>query len=264
MNTFARLAIAAAVVVVAVLGISQLPLGRGPTASGVAGASSAMKSTSSLSRSPEITPLVWGDLYSATDLSTGVFYGTSMMGLAFNVPSPGWIHLYGDEIKKGSSYAAVQSGEKTTATITFREESPDGVYADPCKHVRRDPVGRATETDSRADHLQHSVDLATALATIPGTNLIDGPSDVTVGGLPAHYVALSVREDIPCAGAFYLWYDSDRPSRAAPPGEAIRIWIVDYLRFHLRLWIEAETYAGTAPQLDQEIQQIVDSMEFGG
>ena len=214
--------------------------------------------------SREPSPMVRRDLSSATDLSTGVRYGTSTGLIEFTVPTSSWFHFGGDEIQKDISVALAQRGERPTATIMFAEASPDGVYGDPCGHLRRDPVGRTTETDHMDDRLQHSADLAAALATIPGTNLIEAPSDVTVGELPAKHVVLSVRTDITCAGAFYLWYDWDRPSRSAPPGETIRIWIVDYLRFGMRFWIEAKTPKGAAPELDQEIQQIVDSIGFAG
>jgi hypothetical protein len=261
-TAFARLSIAAAIAVVAVVAITEWPPATGPIGSGVAAPPARSTTNTGPSPSAESSPFLWGDLPSATDLSTDLRYGTSTGLVSFSVPTRGWVHTCCDEIMKASSHAAFLAGEEPTATIFFREHSPDGVYADPCRQVRRDPVGRVTETD--LDHRQHSADLADALATIPGTDLIEGPSDVTVGDLPAQHVAISVRDDTACAGGFFLWYDWDRPSRSASPGETISIWIVDYPRFRLRTWIEAEIAKDAAPDVDREIQQIVESIQFGG
>ena len=51
-----------------------------------------------------------------------------------------------------------------------------------------------------------AADLAAAVATAPGTELVTGPSDVTVGGRAAKHVVLTVREDVGCdPGFFYTW-----------------------------------------------------------
>lgn len=195
----------------------------------------------------------------------GVGYSTNV-GLAFSVPASGWIRgseVWGDAIMK-ASYAALEAGLEPEARIRFATASPDGVYADPCRHVRSDPIGRSTETDATEDRRQHSADLADALAAIPGMD-VTGPSDVTVGGLPAKHVILTVPQDLECYPLqFYLWYDWDAGTRSAGQGDTIRIWIVDYQRFGLRYWIEAETPSDASPELEHEIQQIIDSITFAG
>jgi len=104
------------------------------------------------------------------------------------------------------------------------------------------------------------------MSTLPGTELVAGPADVTVGELPTTYVVLTVRQDIACDPAqFYLWSGEDgRPRSATALGDSIRVWIVDYRRFAIRIVIEAETRNGAGPAIDREIEQIIDSIAFGG
>ena len=48
--------------------------------------------------------------------------------------------------------------------------------------------------------------LATAVSRAPGTKLVRGPSDVTLGGRPAKHVVLTVRKNVGCdPGFFYTW-----------------------------------------------------------
>ena len=111
-------------------------------------------------------------------------------------------------------------------------------------------------------------DLTAAVATAPGTELVRGPSDVTVGGHPAKHIVLTVREDIGCGpGFFYTWRD-ERWGPFWPgtdEGDTIRVWIVDV--DGTRLFFEAETrhragFEYDREQLEQEIQGIVDSIRF--
>jgi hypothetical protein len=43
-------------------------------------------------------------------------------------------------------------------------------------------------------------------------------------------------------------------------GETLSVWVIDV--DGTRLFIEAESYTGASPKIDQEIQQIVDSIQF--
>lgn len=138
------------------------------------------------------------------------------------------------------------------AGFIFWSDSPDGIYADPCAQVQAPPVGPSAD------------DLALAITTIPGTDVVSGPSDVTVGGRPAKLVVPTIREDIDCgAGAPlpYLWYDAASSGRYATQlGSTIRVWIIDAPGG--RVWIDGETYLGAAAEAEQELLQIVDSIEF--
>jgi hypothetical protein len=133
--------------------------------------------------------------------------------------------------------------------------SVDGVYADPCGHVPADAAGSS------------AADLAAAVAGIPELDT-SAPSDTTIGGFPAKMVEVVVPADITCqANQFYLWYDATPCGQDDPCfryvsryDSTIRIWIVETDRG--RVWIEAETYAGTTAEVQAEAQQIIDSIRF--
>ena len=98
---------------------------------------------------------------------------------------------------------------------------------------------------------------------MPGTDVISGPTDVTVGGYAAKYVVITIREDIGCApNNFHLWYapSPDQRRYATSLGSTIRTWIVDV--DGTIVWIDGETYKGAGPEPGQELQQIVDSIRF--
>jgi hypothetical protein len=136
--------------------------------------------------------------------------------------------------------------------ILWPDESPVGVYSDPCGSVTGPPLGTS------------AAKLADAVAKVPGTDLVSGPTDVTVGGHPAKHVVLTIREDIGCTPeAFYLWYGPSNGNAryATEKGSTIRVWIVDV--DGKIVWIDGETYKGAGPQPGKEIQQIVDSIQFG-
>jgi hypothetical protein len=128
----------------------------------------------------------------------------------------------------------------------------DGVATDPCGQTAAPPATSASE-------------LAAGVAAIPGTDVITAPEDVTVGGRPAKHVVIKVPEDIGCAPrAFSMWYDDSFGSNvfrwATALGQTNRVWIVDI--DGKRFWIEAETYKGSTPKLEQEIETMIDSIQF--
>ena len=102
------------------------------------------------------------------------------------------------------------------------------------------------------------------MATAPGTKLVKGPSDVTLGGHPAKYVWLKVRKNVGCdPGFFYTWRDvyggALWPTTAA--GGTMRVWIVDV--DGTRLVIAAATSEQATLRLKNEIYWIVQSIRFG-
>ena len=147
------------------------------------------------------------------------------------------------------------------AAMLFWNPDPDNVFADPCARTALSPPAGPT-----------AADLAAAMSSVPGTDLVSGPSDVTVGGYPAKLVVLTVREDIACSPTgLYLWYFEDEAGElcggelvcgryATALGDTIRVWIVDV--DGERIVIEGETYRGAGPEVEQEIQQIVASIRF--
>jgi hypothetical protein len=107
--------------------------------------------------------------------------------------------------------------------------------------------------------------LARAIAAVPGTELVTGPTAVTIGGKPAQYVAIRIPDTIACAPEkFYLWYDTSSPQNeryGSAAGSTIRVWIVEVNG--KRLQLEGETYKGAGPEIGAELQGIIDSITFG-
>jgi hypothetical protein len=171
-------------------------------------------------------------------------------------PGPG-------SFRHGSLYISKDVvGPQEAEAVVFWTSFPDGDHTDPCAQVLSPQIGPS------------AADLAGAVATAPGTELVTGPSDVSIGGHPAKHVVLTVREDVGCdPGYFYtwnavgtmgpLWVETD-------VGDTIRVWIIDVNG--ARLFIEAETTTEALSYLEnfkrpplileQEIQRIVESIRF--
>jgi hypothetical protein len=169
------------------------------------------------------------------------------VSISIFVPTTGWRSEQGYFINK--DVAATPDG----ASFLFWDPDPKGVYADPCAQQKGPAAGPST------------ADLATVMSKIPGTDLGSGPSDVTVGGLPAKLVVIRVREDAGCEAGpngFHLWYGADESAAryATALGSTYRVWIVDV--GGKRVVIEAESFKGAGPSVDQEIQSMVDSIRF--
>jgi hypothetical protein len=177
---------------------------------------------------------------------------------SFSAPAPGWsagpIERPPDAtgFRNGSLYISKDTeGGQSAEAVIFWTSFPDGGQAVPCPNLPSPRVGAS------------AADLAAAVAAAPGTELLSGPSDVTVGGQPAKHVVLTVREDLGCdPGYFYTWEDEACcPFWAGTDaGNKISVWIVDVAG--TLLFIEAETTGQAGPGLEQEIQQIVESIRF--
>jgi hypothetical protein len=244
MNTLAKIAIAAAAVaVVAVVGFNLLP-----TSSGLGGSGAAVSPspTAPPSPSPSSTPMA-ADVLDVQPVAGDAPYSVTVQGvrLSFNVSTPGWESHGGPYISK-----SVLRGQAAEAII-FWAGFPDGDSADPCAP----PLGQSVGPSA--------ADLARAVSTAAGTELVTGPSDVTVGGHAAKRLVLTVLEDVGCdPGYFYSW---DPFSRGAlwletKAGDTIWVWIVDV--DGTRLFIAGETRSDAGSELEDEIQQIVNSIQF--
>ena len=245
MSSFAKFAIAAAaVVVVAVIGINLLPAEGGVGAQPPSGSPSSSPSPTP-SPSPSPTEAAFppqGDLTAGT-------YSMTRNGIRFSVtvPTSGWMSDQSFFFNK--TVGVTPQG----ASLLFWNTNPIGVFADPCTKKKAPPADPT------------AADLAAAVSTIPGAKLVSGPVDGTVGGRPAKQVVITVPEDAPCRAGeqeFHLWY-------AQPEGEAryisalgatMRVWIIDV--DGKLIWIDGETYKGAGPEPAQEIQQIIDSIQF--
>jgi hypothetical protein len=136
------------------------------------------------------------------------------------------------------------------AFIFWPSEAAIGVYADPCNQIKGPVIGPSPS------------ELAAAVAALPGTDLVDGPTDVTVGGFPAKHVAIKIRDDIGCTAEpnFLMWYSATDYRWASAIGSTVNTWIVDVNG--TIAWIDGETYKGAGPEPQQALQQIVDSVQF--
>jgi hypothetical protein len=242
MNTVAKLATSLAAVVVAAVVVVNLLPGNGPGAA----------PTPSPSLSPSLSPSPAPSAASVAFPPDGpLAAGRQSMTrggvrLSVNVPA-GWHSDQGYFITKDVGLGP------DGASFLFWDPDAVGVYADPCAQHAGPVVGPTT------------ADLAAAMTTIPDTTLVSGPTDVTVGGRPAKHVVLTVSEDVACGGPgheFYLWYaDEESAARYATVlGATLSVWIVDV--DGTRLSIDAESYKGAGPEIEREVQAIIDSIQF--
>lgn len=132
--------------------------------------------------------------------------------------------------------------------------TPNGPIADPCAEVLGSGIGESV------------ADLAAAVAAAAGTDLLSGPTNVTVGGRTAQLVRLFVREDLGCRPGFLFGWP-ERQGGAfwgnTRPGK-VRVWIVEVGA--KRVVIVGLTSADVSPALEvglaEEIEQMVDSVGF--
>jgi len=106
---------------------------------------------------------------------------------------------------------------------------------------------------------------AADVASAAGTELVSGPTDVVVGGHPAKRIVLTVKEDVGCdPGYFYAWDQTLGGAFWSGPeaGDTMQIWIVGVNDTGRRLFIEAATHPTAGPAVEDEIRQIIDSIEL--
>ena len=230
MNNVTKLAIAtAAVAVVAVVGI-KLP---SPSSAAAPSASS-------------VTPRAPAARHTVTE--EGVRF-------SFRVPTnAGWERFSsistdkspGGPISLNKSIVGPQGAE----AIIYWTSFPDGDYADPCASLLSPRAGRSV------------ADLAAAVSTARGTQLVMGPADVTLGGRLAKRVILRVRKNVGChPGFFYAWRAvTGGAFWTTNVGDTIRVWIVDV--DGTRLFIAAETTPQACCGLRREVERIVESIRF--
>jgi hypothetical protein len=143
------------------------------------------------------------------------------------------------------------NGAQDAEGIIYWTSFPDGDYADPCARLLPPSIGAS------------AAKLSAAVSTAPGTKLVKGPSDVTLGGLPAKHVVLTIRKNVGCnPGFFFTWRALDGGTlwTKTRVGHTIWVWIVTVNK--TRLFIAAMTNENATPDLKKEIQQVVESIRF--
>jgi hypothetical protein len=173
----------------------------------------------------------------------------TVAGIPFSIGAPigGW------ERFAFSINRSVTGPQGAEAIIFWAGLPDDGGEVSPCDDVVGGWLRRS------------AADLATAVAAAPGTELVRGPLDVTVGGFPAKHVSLTVRERQGCDPGFFFTWPHDQCYGACwlqmGVGATIRVWIVDVEAG--RIVIEAATTRQATPQLEREVVRIVRSVRFG-
>jgi hypothetical protein len=188
----------------------------------------------------------------ADNATSTVFADFVPFDFLFHVP-PGW--MGSGDVESGTAWQLARGSPGEPGGAIVRVGRIDGVFADPCNHVR----GPAVDPTATA--------LADALARIPGVDVLQR-SQVPVPYATAEYVAVRVPEEIGCqAPDFFLWWDDVEGARAATAtGSTIRLWVFtpnDRSIFG-RVAFEAETYADADPLLESEILQMLYSIQHGG
>lgn len=242
MSNTVRIALAAAaVVVVALIGYQFLiaPNVGGPGPSPSPSQSPALEPTASQAAAfPPAGPVAVGR------------HAMTLVGLpvSLELTTEGWGSNGMWGLDRGNLNSADSAG-----FLFWPTSAPDNTFGDPCAEALLDPPAEPS-----------AAGLAAAVSTVAGTELVSGPSATTVGGYPAQYVVITVPENIGCAAnAFYLWEDLDTEGAAryaTQKSSTIHVWIVDV--DGTIVWIDAETYLASGPEVAQEIEQIVNSLQF--
>jgi hypothetical protein len=169
---------------------------------------------------------------------------THVVPLSFRTRTRGWF-------KSGRLFVSKSSaGPQGAEAIILWTAIDRGIYAQACGQWWGSPAGSAA-------------DYALSASTSRGTHLVEGPSRVVVGGHAAQHVVFTVQRDVGCdPGFFHTW----RPVEDGPfwtsteVGDTIRIWLVNV--DGTILYIEGDTHEDAGPQLEREVQRIVDSIRF--
>jgi hypothetical protein len=236
---------AAAVVVLAIIGIGVLL----PKNNGVG------PSVATPTPTPSATPAA-AEVPLAGPLAIGRHPMTlGGVRLSIDLQTDGWISNGEFAIDKGHQDTAESAG-----FIFWTHSSPDNVYADPCAQQETTPFPGDDPANTAAE-------LADLVTTVPGIEVVSGPSDVTVGGRPAKHVVVRIPDNIGCdPNDFYLWYDADNPGDAryaTELGSTIYVWIIEADEtLGTLVWIDGETYEESGPKAEREIRQIVKSIQF--
>jgi hypothetical protein len=241
MNTVAKFAIGiAAVLVVTIGGVAiTSPATFGP---GIIVVPSTMTPTPTPSPTPTpiLTPNASGEIWRTgiygIGRHSGLFGGVPF---SFAIPSTGWSSYAWTGMIEKSAYPS-----KDYAWIGFNWGGSGVNDIDPC---REKSSGKSYSTVDA---------IAKAYTTIPGTSAV-GPTNVTLGGLPAKKVVLTIHDDIPCLPNMFKFDDSLTWPNALT--SEVTFWFVDVggKRFSLHIDRTAPN-----PELQQEIDYIVNSVRF--
>jgi len=248
MNAFTKLAMAgAAVAAAALIVIIAMPRGSGGIGGPTPPSSQAASPSPSMTAQPSPSSPTAAAHPKMGTLAIGR-HSLTREGKTFllALSTDGWISNGEFGIDKGDTTEADAAG------FIFWTETPDGVYTDPCGQVQGPPVAKTASA------------LADAASKVPGIQVISGPVGVTVGGYPAQKLVIKVPANVPCKAGpngFHLWYSQVAGGRwATALDSTIHTWIIDV--DGAIIWIDGETYKDASPTTGQEVEDIVDSIQF--
>ena len=243
MNTYARIAVAAAVVLVAaIVAVNLLPeVNRpgGPTA------------TPTATPEPSAVPFSSTPASGALDPGSIVLDGAFPLAIAFDVPA-GWSR---EGTPEAADYVGVHKIRGGSAPAWASWAIVGNVYADPC-HARSGPIDPPIGPTVG--------DLVTALTSMVGFEAA-APTDATVDGYAGKRFELSTTIDPAAAGCddnvwLSLWEPASGGETAAVPGAiTMQFWVLDV--DGTRLVMFTEDY-GAAPTETAEAIAILDSVRF--
>jgi hypothetical protein len=180
------------------------------------------------------------------DLRTGR-HRAVIQGISFTfvVREPGWESQRGFYLSK--SITGPQGAEGTIRWTTI----PNGEYTDACQTV----------LDDR--QLRSAREVADAIARAPGIQVLEYPTDVTIGGRRASQVLVRVASDRGCDPGYFYTYDPVEGGAmwlSTNTGDVIAVWVVEVDA--KILFIEAEATASAWPTMEESFRQLVESMAF--
>lgn len=206
--------------------------------------SSFAASAATVSRTPEPTAR---ELPDDVPIEAGEYVYSAIPGLriSFDVAADDWLS-WGPGVSK--------DGPSPPLLVGFGFAEVSGVYADPCRWQ-----------SGRIQNLGPSVeDLATALASLPGFEVVTPPTAVTAYGLSGTYLEMSVADDTVIdncdAGEFnsYIWTDG-WPRYHQGPGQIEQFWIFDVKG--TRLVVNATHFPDSSATDLAELDAILESIK---
>ena len=162
--------------------------------------------------------------------------------------APGW-SSFGPEYPNYITKS--ETGPQGAEGVIYWARYPAGQWAEACSYLRSRPEARTTN------------DLAATVSSVPGTDLISGPTHMRLGGRPAKYVEFAVHDDVGCDPGFFFTYASVYGGALWPetfPGDTVRVCIVDLNG--ILFWIQGTTHREATKQLVREMEQTIYSIRF--
>lgn len=172
-------------------------------------------------------------------------------GVRFSFETPAYLRDRGWGRYRSIYISKDVHGGQQAEAVVYWTGVPDGADVSLCREL---PV--VPEEASAAD-------LAAILAAAPGTSLVTGPTEASVGGRPAIRLTLTIRELLGCdPGYLFTWEAASGGPMwmSTGPTDTVRVWIVDVEDRLFVMVTITDTWATVA--LADEIQAIVDSIRF--